>query len=109
MPYHVLLVPQRHVVCLDELEPNEAADLHGLLARLVAAARTHIQGYVGFNIESNNGRAAGQEVEHAHVHLYLRDASDPSPFSSAGRMARRETPNERDETLRALRSWMQSP
>lgn len=74
---HVLVVPARHVVRLDELEAAEWADVFDL-ARLVAS---ELGGDAdGFNIGANVGEAAGQTVDHAHVHVIPRavgDTDDP--------------------------------
>jgi diadenosine tetraphosphate (Ap4A) HIT family hydrolase len=68
---HALIVPSRHVVRLELLEPDEWL---GLL-RVVQQIRLDIAaqaGVVGVNVGFNSGAAAGQTVEHAHVHAIPR-------------------------------------
>lgn len=76
---HVLVVPKAHVKSLFDLNTETQADLW----RLVAKVRSDLQSDIkpdGFNIGLNDGRAAGQTVEHAHVHVIPRfdgDVADP--------------------------------
>ncbi len=76
---HALVVPHRHVASVFELTATEANDLW----RLVAEVRTELGSRfapAGFNIGINDGIAAGQTVDHAHVHViprYVGDIADP--------------------------------
>ncbi len=45
-------------------------------AALVAAKVQEAMGSAGFNLGINNGRAAGQEVFHVHIHIIPRYAHD---------------------------------
>ena len=74
-PGHLLLIPKRHYNVIDELPPDVAMALGAVLPRLVAAARS-VTGSDAFNILQNNGRAAGQEVGHVHVHIIPRTDGD---------------------------------
>lgn len=76
---HVLVVPRRHVARIAELSENEQAALWALVMK----ARTRLDDDLhpdGFNIGVNDGRAAGQTVMHAHIHVIPRrdgDVEDP--------------------------------
>jgi len=76
---HTLVVPRRHVASIYELSEDEQADVWQLVARV----REHVARELdpaGFNIGLNDGGAAGQTVEHAHVHViprYEGDVPDP--------------------------------
>lgn len=76
---HTVVVPKAHTVSLFEQGLEIQADTW----RLVARVRGELQeafGPDGLNIGLNDGRAAGQTVEHAHVHLIPRfegDVADP--------------------------------
>ncbi len=72
---HVLWVPRKHVVALDELTESQAADLCRPLPRLGRAMRDVLPAE-GYNILQNNGRVAGQEVMHLHFHLIPRTQGD---------------------------------
>ena len=67
-PAHALVIPRRHITSLAAAEDSDAE----LLGKLqLAAARTakllKIEG--AFLLVTNNGRGAGQSVDHLHYHL----------------------------------------
>lgn len=76
---HTLIVPRVHVADYFELEETVRTDLW----RLVDEVKTRLDEQfspAGFNVGINVGRAAGQTVFHAHVHLvprYEGDVPDP--------------------------------
>ena len=67
-PTHILVIPKEHIASLEAL-----GDQHGgLLASLVAAANevAREDGVAGgFRVVTNIGRAAGQSVDHLHLHV----------------------------------------
>ena len=73
---HVLLVPKEHHVDLAELSEPLAAHLGSLLPALARAVRA-ATGADGFNVIANNGRAAGQTINHVHWHIIPRFVDDP--------------------------------
>lgn len=72
---HTLVVPRQHVARVEELGDQQAkavfAAVHKLTGRVTKAA-----GAQGTTIAVNNGREAGQEVPHVHVHVVPRFAHD---------------------------------
>jgi histidine triad (HIT) family protein len=76
IPGHVLLVPKAHHANLAELPEELAAATAALLPKLCGAIRA-ATGADGFNVVINNGRAAGQVVEHGHWHIIPRFHDDP--------------------------------
>ena len=76
---HMLVVPRRHVRSLWDLSPNEQHDIWGLVSEVRALlASRHSPD--GFNVGVNDGAAAGQTVDHAHLHVIPRYAGDvPDP------------------------------
>ncbi|HJU11675.1 MAG TPA: HIT family protein [Candidatus Binataceae bacterium] len=76
---HTLVIPRQHVASIYELSADQQAAVWDLVAqvrnRLVAELKPD-----GFNIGVNDGLAAGQTVEHAHVHIIPQrkgDVADP--------------------------------
>src|SRR4051812_28886263 len=70
-PGHLLVVPLREVIELEELNPTERADLFEELVfgkRLLAAALKPDGVNVGFNL----GSAAGGSIAHLHGHIVPR-------------------------------------
>lgn len=78
-PGHTLIIPRRHVGSFFEITDAERADLMSLLA----VAREDLDREfrpAGYNIGINDGAAAGQTVQHLHIHLiprYEGDRDDP--------------------------------
>ena len=64
-PFHVLVMPRRHVERISTLEDER------LGGRLLQAVRrvTAEAGQADFRLVSNNGGGAGQSVEHLHLHV----------------------------------------
>jgi histidine triad (HIT) family protein len=65
-PFHVLVVPRRHVERLTDLDDEALAGKLTLAAATVA--RQAGQGE-GFRVVLNNGAGAGQSVFHLHLHV----------------------------------------
>jgi diadenosine tetraphosphate (Ap4A) HIT family hydrolase len=76
---HTLVIPKKHVVSLYDLPTNEQAALWQLVSE-VRSNLSHKLKPDGFNIGINDGRAAGQTVMHAHIHVIPRRiGDDPDP------------------------------
>jgi histidine triad (HIT) family protein len=72
---HTLVIPKQHFESLHDCPPEilgRVASRLGKVARAVMAAT----GFDGYNVLSNNGRAAGQLVEHLHFHVIGRNKGD---------------------------------
>lgn len=75
-----LIAPVRHVHDFFEMDGPEVRDLYTTLHRLRAELQNSDHEIAGFNIGVNCGRAAGQTIAHAHVHLIPRRPGDtPRP------------------------------
>ena len=68
---HLLVIPNRHAVTIWDLTDEEAGSILQAARRLAWALRTALQPS-GLNLLQSNGRAAGQEVFHFHLHLIPR-------------------------------------
>jgi diadenosine tetraphosphate (Ap4A) HIT family hydrolase len=79
-PGHLEIVPKRHVESFFELTDKEIVEAYALIRE---ARKRLIEDYDlpdGYTIGVNEGRAAGQSIEHLHVHLiprYFGDVKDP--------------------------------
>lgn len=78
-PGHTLIVPRRHVASLTEVTDEEARAIWALLGA-TRAGLDRTSKPDGYNVGVNDGAAAGQTVQHLHVHLIPRYAGDrPDP------------------------------
>lgn len=76
---HVLVVPRRHLARVEDLDAEEWAELFALV-REVCRDLVDQDGVDGVNVGVNSGPAAGQTVDHTHVHVIPRRLGDvPDP------------------------------
>lgn len=73
---HVLVVPLRHAANLAELDQNDGRQMFSVAQRLAAALRKSGLPCEGVNLFLADGRAAGQDVFHVHLHVFPRTARD---------------------------------
>lgn len=71
-PVHLLLIPKRHIVSLQDTGPDDAQWLGKMMALVPQLAsdngcRPGPDG--GFRVVVNNGVDGGQEVAHLHFHI----------------------------------------
>ena len=100
-PGHLLILPVRHTGDLEDLTPDENAEIAGLLQRSVAALREQSEPH-GFNIGLNLGRIAGAGIpEHLHWHVVPRWSGDTNFMPVVGQT--RVLPELLEETFRKLR------
>ncbi len=72
---HTLVIPKQHFGQLHECPAevlSQVGSQLGKIAKAVAAAMDSD----GYNVLCNNGRAAGQLVEHVHFHIIPRNTGD---------------------------------
>ena len=72
---HTLVIPKEHFGSLDQCPENVVAALAGKLP-VIAKALISVVGGSAYNVLNNNGREAGQLVEHVHFHIIPRRAGD---------------------------------
>lgn len=70
---HVLVIPKNHHQKIQEMTSDENADLFSLVHKMVAK----VDSLTGATlIAVHNGKEAGQEVPHVHIHLVPRSSDD---------------------------------
>ena len=74
-PGHALIVPRRHIEDLEACPGELAGRLFELSGR-IAPAVVRATDAAGFNVWTANGKAAGQEVLHLHLHVLPRYEDD---------------------------------
>ena len=68
-PVHVLIIPKKHIAGINDITADDNELLGKLLnsAKEIAAKEKIDKG--GYRLVINNGKDAGQAVDHIHVHL----------------------------------------
>ncbi len=67
---HTLVIPKKHYETFDEIPDEE-------LSKFILGVKRTVEklkklGFKGYNIVNNNGKVAGQEVNHVHFHIIPR-------------------------------------
>ena len=66
---HVLVIPKRHMVSLNETRDSDAVLLGQLMVVCAKIARERGLAEKGYRVVANSGREAGQTVFHLHLHV----------------------------------------
>lgn len=70
---HTLVIPKKHYEKLQFVSPEDNADLFGLVHKIIPK----VDALTGSSLVAiHNGKEAGQEVPHVHIHLIPRHQSD---------------------------------
>ncbi len=68
-PVHVLIIPNKHISSVNELQPSN----EGILGHMILVARAltlHLNlKENGYRLVINTGKDAGQTIDHLHLHL----------------------------------------
>lgn len=72
---HVLILPKEHAATLTELSDDKASKIL-VLAKKIINAMMKVHGFTSYNLIQNNGKLAGQTVNHFHLHLIPRYSVD---------------------------------
>lgn len=86
MPGHILVIPKNHYI---DMETIPAADLVPLIlvVKKIGALVKDRLGAPAYNININNGEAAGQIVPHLHFHIIPRYGLDSLELWPSGAYA----------------------
>jgi histidine triad (HIT) family protein len=88
-PYKVIACSRAHVESVCDLTDGQAANIFTATVKIARAVRD-ASNCGGINLVQSNGRAAGQDVEHFHLHIVPRQRGD------AIRLEWDNTPSPRD-------------
>ncbi|MCH7556388.1 MAG: HIT family protein [Planctomycetes bacterium] len=72
---HTLVIPKQHFEKLHDCPPELLGRVGSQLGK-IAGAVTAAMNSDGYNVLCNNGRAAGQLIEHLHFHIIPRNTGD---------------------------------
>lgn len=99
-PGHLLVVPKRHAVGLEDLPVDLGLRVWATAHRLGRALRLTGLRCEGVNLFLADGEAAFQEVFHFHLHVFPRFAGDPFRIQADWRVHERA---QLDATAKAVR------
>lgn len=66
-PFHILIIPKKHIASVKELKSEDEELMGGLI--LIAQKIAGEKKLEGYKLVINVGRDGGQIVEHLHLHL----------------------------------------
>ncbi|MFC1598744.1 HIT family protein [Patescibacteria group bacterium] len=75
-PGHTLIVPKKHSVNLLDADEAVLSEMMVVTKKVAQAIVDAFEEYDGFNLNSNNGRIAGQVIPHMHWHIVPRKLND---------------------------------
>jgi histidine triad (HIT) family protein len=100
---HTLIVPKSHYSKLQDMDREYSSDLFNLLWK-VSGAVEKAAGVNASTIAIHNGREAGQEVPHVHVHIIPRSLRDGAgPVHSMFKEKPNLSPKELDLMLQSIK------
>ena len=68
-PFHVLIIPRRHIPTLNDVVAGDEALIGSMVTRAAQLAKEHEHAKDGYRTVFNCNRGAGQTVFHIHLHL----------------------------------------
>ncbi len=68
-PQHILIIPNRHIVSLNETDETDQSLMGHMLLTAAKLAQTEGVADSGYRLVINTGTHGGQSVFHLHVHL----------------------------------------
>jgi len=77
---HVLVIPKRHAASLAELPPDLGAKVFRQAMAVAAGLRRSAIRCEAVNLHLADGEAAGQEIDHVHIHVIPRYEGDGFGF-----------------------------
>ena len=78
---HVVVVPRRHRLRLNDVDELEGPAMWSVARRIAGAAKDGLHAS-GANLLLADGESAGQEVDHLHLHVIPRYRSDELAFEA---------------------------
>lgn len=75
VPGHIVVCPVRHISKIDEMSDDELAAIKNFIVRLKNNLKNTLKAE-GFNVAWNEGKMAGQAVNHLHIHVVPRKSGD---------------------------------
>ncbi|MFH0951015.1 MAG: HIT family protein [bacterium] len=84
LPGHVLVVPKKHVTTLGAMDDVILCHTMNTVQKIAEAMKEAL-GAKGYNITINNGEAAGQLIDHFHLHVIPRHKKEELDLWAQGK------------------------
>lgn len=68
-PIHILIVPKKHIDSIIELEEKGDIETLGKILSVAGKIAKKFNVENGYRLQFNQGKKAGQEIDHLHLHL----------------------------------------
>lgn len=107
-PGHALVVPNRHATHLVDLDEGDGAQMFRVAQRLAAALYKSEVRCEGVDFFLADGKAAGQEVFHVHLHVFPRYVGDGFSVRFGPHYANKARRQELNEIADRIRNALQS-
>ena len=105
-PGHALVVPRAHAALLSELDEASVGHMLKVAQRVDVALRSSGLKCEGVNLIIADGRAAGQEILHVHLHVIPRFRGDGHHFHFSPSAFTHPTFTELDKHAELIRMHM---
>ena len=102
-PEHVLIVPNKHVASIDDLDEEIGGHLFAIAQRIARSLRHSGVHCEGVDLFLADGKAAGQEVLHVHLHVFPRFTGDGFSLHPGANYTNLPTRTELDALARGIR------
>lgn len=96
-PGHTLVIPKRHAKDIFEADERSLQAVAATVKRIAEKIRSALGADI--SVLQNNGRAAGQAIEHLHCHVIPRKPGDRLPLGHMGAPASTEALAEMQKKL----------
>ncbi|HXG07250.1 MAG TPA: HIT domain-containing protein [Nitrososphaera sp.] len=102
-PGHTLVIPKSHYAKVQDMDEQDALAVFGITWKIAGAVEAASQAPAS-TIAIHNGREAGQEIPHVHVHIVPRNRNDGagaihSMFKNRPRLGPQEMDSLRDKII----------
>ena len=73
---HSLIIPKIHAERVEDIPEDIYLKIHSVGRKILLKIKKNIPGITAFNIHIANGKDAGQDVFHTHLHIIPRNPND---------------------------------
>jgi histidine triad (HIT) family protein len=98
---HTLIIPKAHYVDIFDIPEAELCRVHAVSKQIAPVLKSATKAD-GISIIQQNGKAAGQDIFHLHVHVVPRFEGQKLPHFCSLREAKRTELDETAQKIRAL-------